>query len=156
MLKSTQQENVMGGLLGSDEGMAIEVMIEVPEKISAEENAKTRTFMIENWMLGPDKTQQPNTDYWRKLATVWRISPDQARRNLCANCEYFDDSPDMLAEMESVPQDRFDKDGGGRGWCNKFLFICHNLRTCQNWERAEQKDFESEDYQNGNKMDSED
>ena len=143
----------MGGLLGSDDGVAIEVMIEVPEKISAEENAKTRTFMIENWMLGPDKTMQPNSDYWRKLATVWRISPDQAKRNLCANCEYFDDSPDMLAEMESVPEDRFDKDGGGRGWCNKFDFICHNLRVCKAWERAETRSEEGEDYSNGEDYD---
>lgn len=118
--------------------------------ISAEENAKTRDFLIKNWMLGPDRTNQPNTDYWRKISVTWRISPDQARRNLCANCEYFNDSPDMLAKMESVPEDRFDKDGGGRGWCSKFNFICHNLRTCQAWEKGEQPETEDEGYENGN------
>ena len=117
--------------------------------ISAEENAKTRDFLIKNWMLGPDRTNQPNTDYWRKISVTWRISPDQARRNLCANCEYFNDSPDTLAKMESVPEDRFDKDGGGRGWCSKWDFICHNLRTCQAWEKGEQPETEDEGYENG-------
>ena len=123
--------------------------------ISAEENAKTRDFLVKNWMLGPDRTNQPNTDYWRKISVTWRISPDQARRNLCANCEYFNDSPDTLAKMESVPEDRFDKDGGGRGWCSKFTFICHHLRTCRAWEKADQPEVDAEDYANGEEMDSE-
>jgi hypothetical protein len=37
--------------------------------------------------------------------------------------------------MEDVPLDAFDMDGGGRGYCHKFDFICHNLRVCQAWER---------------------
>ncbi|UOF80787.1 high potential iron-sulfur protein [Caudoviricetes sp.] len=110
---------------------------------------KNRDHVKKNWMLGPEKTQQPNSDYWRKIATVWRISPDQARRNLCANCEYFNDSPDMLAKMESIPEDAYDKDGGGRGFCQKFKFVCHTLRTCQAWERGEQPQDEGEDYSNG-------
>lgn len=140
----------MAGLL--DTGAEIEIEIKAQEAdsgIDAEEAMKNREFAIKHWMLGPEKTQQPNSEYWRKLATVWRISPDQAKRNLCANCEYFNDSPDMLAQMESVPEDAFDKDGGGRGWCNKFDFICHNLRVCQAWERAEPNMEEGEDYSNG-------
>ena len=31
---------------------------------------------------------------------------------------------------------KFDKDGGGRGYCHKFEFICHNLRVCKAWEKA--------------------
>jgi hypothetical protein len=100
-------------------------------------------------MLGPERTAGSNSDYWRQLATVWRIAPDQARRNLCANCEYFNDSPDMLAQMESIPEDAYDKDGGGRGWCTKFDFICHNLRTCKAWEKADVEVEEGEDYSNG-------
>lgn len=135
----------MAGLLE----ISIEPKVE-SEMISAKENAKNRKFVADNWMLGPDKTNQPNTDYWRKLSVKWRISPDQAKRNLCANCEYFNDSPDMLAKMESVPEDRYDADGGGRGWCSKFDFICHNLRTCQAWEKADQPETEDEGYENGN------
>jgi len=108
----------MSGLLAPQAEITIEIAQQEGESmISAEENAKTRTFLMENWNLGPDKTNQPNMDYWRTLSKVWRIAPEQAKRNLCANCEYFNDSPDMLAKMESVPQDRYDADGGGRGWC---------------------------------------
>lgn len=146
----------MSGLLAPQAAITIEIAQQEGEgMISAEENAKTRTFLMENWNLGPDKTNQPNMDYWRTLSKVWRISPEQAKRNLCANCEYFNDSPDMLAKMESVPEDRFDKDGGGRGWCSKFNFICHHQRTCQAWERAEQPEAEVEDYESGEESDME-
>lgn len=118
-----------------------------PEKadidgLTAETNAKMRDTLMKTQMLGPDKTEAPNGGYWRELAKVWRIAPIQARRRLCANCEYFDNTPEMLAEMESIPEDRFDKDGGGRGYCHKFEFICHNLRVCKAWER---KDYTEED-----------
>ena len=116
---------------------------------TTKKNAETRQFLMDNWMFGPEKTKGNNSDYWRAISIVWRISPDQARRNLCANCEYFNDSPDMLAQMESLPEDAYDKDGGGRGWCMKFDFICHNLRTCQAWEKGEQPEDESEGYENG-------
>jgi hypothetical protein len=120
---------------------------EIPE-ISEKDALKNRAFVKKHWMLGPEKTNENNSEYWRDLSIVWRISPDQARRNLCANCEYFDDSPDTLAKMEVIPEDAYDKDGGGRGWCNKFDFICHTLRTCKAWEKAEQRTEESE-YENG-------
>lgn len=140
----------MSGLLAPQAEITIEIAQQEGESmISSEENAKTRDFLMENWNLGPEKTNQPNMDYWRKLSKVWRIAPEQAKRNLCANCEYFNDSPDMLAKMESIPEDKFDKDGGGRGWCSKWDFICHNLRTCQAWEKGEQPEPEVEDYENG-------
>jgi hypothetical protein len=87
-------------------------------------------------MLGPVNVDAPNSEFWRGLANVWRISPDQAKRRLCANCEYFDDQPDTLEAMEVVPQDEFDADGGGRGYCHKLEFICHSLRVCRRWEKA--------------------
>jgi hypothetical protein len=140
----------MAGLLDSGAEIAIEIKAqEGSDELDAQEVMKNRDFVKKHWMLGPEKTQQPNSDYWRKLATVWRISPDQAKRNLCANCEYFNDSPDMLAQMEQIHEDAYDKDGGGRGWCGKFDFICHNLRVCQAWERADIKPEEGEDYSNG-------
>lgn len=138
------------GLLDTGAEIAIEIKAqEESDKLDPQEVMKNREHVKKNWMLGPEKTQQPNSEYWRKLATVWRISPDQARRNLCANCEYFNDGPDMLAQMEQIPEDAYDKDGGGRGWCNKFSFICHNLRVCQAWEKGEQPMDEGEDYSNG-------
>jgi hypothetical protein len=132
----------MAGLLAPAAEIKIEIEeIEaekpVIEGLTAESNKKTRDTLVETQMLGPIKTAEANGEYWRGLANVWRISPDQAKRKLCANCEYFDDQPETLEAMEVVPQDEFDKDGGGRGYCNKFEFACHHLRTCKAWEKAE-------------------
>jgi hypothetical protein len=108
----------------------------VIEGLTTESNEKTRTTLMVTQMLGPKKTAEANGEYWRSLANVWRTSPDQAKRQLCSNCEYFDDQPDTIEAMDVVPQDEFDKDGGGRGYCHKFEFICHNLRVCKSWEKA--------------------
>jgi hypothetical protein len=131
----------MAGLLAPAAEIKIEIEeIEndkpVIEGLTTESNKATRETLFKTQMLGPEKTALPNSEYWRGLANVWRISPDQAKRNLCANCEYFDDQPETLEAMEVVPQDELDKDGGGRGYCHKFEFICHNLRVCKSWEKG--------------------
>jgi len=130
----------MSGLLAPAEEIVIEIQeAEKPviEGLTKESNEKIRDTLMETQMLGPENTQEANTEFWRGLANVWRISPDQAKRRLCANCEYFDDAPETLEAMEVVPQDEFDKDGGGRGYCHKFEFCCHSLRVCSQWEKAE-------------------
>ena len=118
-----------------------EVMIEfgLPKEkiVSAAENRKNRQRVIDEWQLGPEKTSvEPNAnkEYWKGVAKAWGMNEKEARRRLCANCEYFQNGPMMQAKMESIPLDKFDMDGGGRGYCKKFDFICHNLRTCQAWE----------------------
>ena len=131
----------MAGLLAPAAEIKIEIEeIEsekpVVEGLTKESNEKTRTTLMATQMLGPEKTAEPNGEFWRGLANAWRTSPDQAKRRLCANCEYFDDAPETIEAMEVVPEDEFDKDGGGRGYCNKFLFICHHQRTCKAWQKA--------------------
>lgn len=120
-------------------------MIESEGIVSAEQNVINRDGVIRNWNLGPEKASvdpAANADYWRNMASIWQVNEAEARRRLCANCEYFDNSPAAQRMMEDIPLDVFDADGGGRGYCTKFDFICHNLRTCQAWE---EKPFEDED-----------
>lgn len=112
---------------------------------SAAENAATRDFVAKEWSLGPAQASvdpKANGPYWRKMASLWQLTEAEARRQLCANCEYFNNTPAMQEKMEAIPLDKFDMDGGGRGYCEKFDFICHNLRTCQAWE---EKEFNRED-----------
>lgn len=104
---------------------------------TARKNVRNRDNVMRNWELGPEKASvdpKANGAYWQKMADLWDLDEKQARRQLCANCEYFNNTPDMQEKMESVPLDQFDRDGGGRGYCTKFDFICHNLRVCQAWE----------------------
>lgn len=113
--------------------------------VNEAQNKRNMAVVKRDWMLGPDKTSinpSDNKQYWSSLAKAWMVPEKEARRRFCANCEYFENTPEMMKKMESIPLNNFDKDGGGRGYCHKFDFICHNLRTCQAWER---KDFELED-----------
>ena len=121
----------------------MEDQMETPEPIQIDKatNIKNRDVVAEYWNLGPEVVAEPG-NYWRLMAMVWNVPQSQAKRQLCSNCEYFNNTPEAMEAMEAVPQDAFDRDGGGRGYCEKFDFICHNLRVCQAWER---KDFELED-----------
>ena len=119
----------------------ITIVIESEEPLTEKTNKVNRDNVIANWSLGPEETTSDNKDYWRKMAKIWSVSPAEARRQLCANCEYFNNTPEAMEMMESVPEDEYDADGGGRGYCTKFEFICHNLRTCQAWE---EKEFEED------------
>lgn len=116
-----------------------------PQIVSGSVNAINMQNAIENWNLGPAEASadpEANKEYWSKMAEIWSVNEAEARRRLCANCEYFNNTPEMMRAMEDIPQNDFDADGGGRGWCEKLEFICHNLRVCQAWER---KDFETEE-----------
>lgn len=134
---------------------AMEGMMEPDEDTisTARQNVINRQNVVDNWELGPVKASvQPNAnaDYWSKMADLWSVDEAQARRQLCANCEYFNNTPAMQENMESVPLDKFDLDGGGRGYCTKFDFICHNLRVCQAWE---EKPFQEADETESNEED---
>lgn len=118
---------------------------ESEEIVSTSENDKNMKMVIKNWKLGPEKTSilpKDNKPFWSNIAKAWNITEREARRRYCANCEYFNNTAEMMAKMEKIPLNKFDMDGGGRGYCVKFDFICHNLRVCQAWE---EKDFEEED-----------
>lgn len=119
--------------------------------ISEQQNNQVVVWLTQEWSLGPTRTsvdKHTNKAFWAKIAKIWAIPEDEARRRFCANCEYFDNTPEMLQEMEAIPLNQLDRDGGGRGWCHKFEFICHNLRVCQAWEKkdyvSEESDTESE------------
>jgi hypothetical protein len=119
----------------------ITIVIESEEPLTEKTNKANRDNVIANWSFGPEETTNDNKDYWRQMAKIWSVSPAEARRQLCANCEYFNNTPEAIEMMESVSEDEYDADGGGRGYCTKFEFICHNLRVCQAWE---EKEFEED------------
>jgi hypothetical protein len=120
--------------------MMIEFGLPKQKIVSTSENRKNRQVVIDEWKLGPEKASvepSANGPFWKGVAAAWDMSEKEARRRLCANCEYFQNDPMMQAKMESIPLDKFDMDGGGRGYCEKFDFICHNLRVCQAWEEED-------------------
>lgn len=126
---------------------SVHIMImggEGEETLDTKTNVKHRDLVMSDWNLGPAVMAADNTDYWRNLARIWMMTVGEAKRQRCANCEYFDNTPESMQMMEAVPEDKYDKDGGGRGYCTKFDFICHNLRVCQAWEKKEYIDPEED------------
>lgn len=122
--------------------MVSEGFIGLPKEkpfITAAENKKNTQTVIDDWMLGPEEpSNEPtaNKTYWVKLAGAMQVDEKEARRRRCSNCEYYNNTPMMQAKMERIPRNEWDTDAGFRGYCTKFDFICHDLRSCQAWEKA--------------------
>jgi hypothetical protein len=113
--------------------------------ITASQNKKNTQVVIDDWMLGPEKPSNErgaNPEYWRALGKAMQVDEAEARRRRCGNCEYFINSTLMQAKMDKIPWNQWDVGAGFRGYCEKFDFICHDMRSCQAWEERE---FESED-----------
>ena len=108
--------------------------------ITVSENNKNTHVVIDDWMLGPENpSNEPgaNKPYWMKLSKAMQVDEKEARRRRCSNCEYYDNSTMMQAKMERIPRNQWDTDAGYRGYCHKFDFICHDMRSCQAWEERE-------------------
>lgn len=115
------------------------------EFITASDNKKNTQVVIDDWMLGPESPSiEPtaNKVYWVALGKAMQVDEKEARRRRCSNCSYYDNSTFKQAKMERIPMNQWDKDAGFRGYCHKFDFICHDMRSCQAWEERE---FEMED-----------
>ena len=108
--------------------------------ITAAENKKNTQIAIDDWMLGPAKPSNErgaNKPYWMALAKAMQVEEAEARRRRCSNCEYYDNSVMTQIKMDRIPWNDWDVYAGFRGYCNKFDFICHDLRSCQAWEERE-------------------
>ena len=113
------------------------------EFITTAENKKNTQVVIDDWMLGPEKpSNEPgaNKTYWVALGKAMQVNEQEARRRRCSNCEYYDNSTMMQAKMERIPRNDWDTNAGFRGYCEKFDFICHDLRSCQAWDERESED----------------
>ena len=110
------------------------------EFITASENKKNTQVVIDDWMLGPEKpSNEPgaNKTYWVALGKAMQVDEREARRRRCSNCEYYDNSTMMQAKIERIPRNDWDTGAGFRGYCEKFDFVCYDLRSCQAWEERE-------------------
>lgn len=119
-------------------------------KCDEKSNIETTKRMIEHWNLGPidpSTNGKDNADYWKKMAKAWNISEPEARRRLCSNCENSCCSTKCMKEMDAIPENEYDKNAGGRTYCCEFDFICHNLRTCQDWEGYEEENEEESEME---------
>lgn len=111
--------------------------------ITAAENKKNTKVVIDDWMLGPENPSNErgaNPKYWIALGNAMQVDETEARRRRCSNCEYFINSTLMQAKMDKIPWNEWDAGAGYRGYCEKFKFICHDMRSCQAWEEREEEE----------------
>lgn len=102
-------------------------------------NLKNRGKAISTAMYGPLNPAEPNTDYWKKIAGEWDVSPEEAKKQRCGNCVMFIVTPEMKSCIEGGlnPDDKDEWgaiDAAGQlGYCEAFDFKCASKRTCRAW-----------------------
>ena len=115
-------------------------LLNSPAIVSNQECIANTKKALANWNLGPENVDADNKSYWQKMAKIFSVSEKVARSQICANCEYYDNTPEILAEMKTkYPINQFDiyNSNEQRGYCRKLNFACHTTRCCQAWEPKE-------------------
>lgn len=116
-------------------------LLDLKTTIPSEKKINQNTLnAIKNYGLGAENVDAANTAFWKNKAQVFDCTVAEAKRKRCANCEYYDNTPEMLESLEAIPLNKYDIYDGQpqRGFCVKLDFICHTSRLCNAWER---KDF---------------
>lgn len=111
-----------------------------PATQSIDVNLKNRKKAIDEYMYGPLDPNEPNQEFWNKIAAEWNMDdPEDAKSARCGNCAAFDVTDDIKdciargigAEGGSNPMDTVD--AGELGYCKFLKFKCAALRTCSAW-----------------------
>ena len=109
-----------------------------PATQNIEINLANRQDAIDVAMYGPLNPNEPNEDYWQKLAEVFDTSVEETKTSTCGNCAAFDITTSMkecIAEgIDGDTEDPYDViDAGELGYCRAFKFKCAAARTCSAW-----------------------
>ena len=103
-------------------------------------NLKNRKNAINEYMYGPLDPNQPNKEYWQKIALEWNMADiEQAKSARCGNCAAFDITNEMQSciakGIGSEPgSDAMDTiNAGTLGYCKFLKFKCAAKRTCSAW-----------------------
>jgi hypothetical protein len=110
-----------------------------PATQSIDLNLKNRQKAIDEYHYGPLNPNEPNEEYWQKIADEWNTSPEEAQSARCGNCAAFDITDKMQAciakgigsEPGSDPASTID--AGTLGYCKFLKFKCAAKRTCSAW-----------------------
>ena len=111
-----------------------------PATLDIHINLENRQHAIDEYMYGPLDPNQPNVEYWTKIAEIWHQDDiENVKSARCGNCGAFNVSYKMKQCMAngigSEPNsDAMDVvDAGELGYCMLFKFKCAGARTCAAW-----------------------
>ena len=101
-------------------------------------NLKNRQRCIDEANYGPLNPNEPNEDYWQAKADMFKGDVESAKKALCANCSFFNQTKailDCIAEgIGGTQKEEWDTiDAGDLGYCEAFDFKCASARTCDAW-----------------------
>lgn len=103
-------------------------------------NLENRKKAIDDYDYGPMDPNEPNEEYWKKIAAEWNMSDaEDAKSARCGNCAAFDITEKMQdciargigSESGSDAMDTID--AGTLGYCKFLKFKCAAKRTCTAW-----------------------
>lgn len=104
-------------------------------------NLKNRDWAFKNVGYGPANPDEPD-DFWKKRATEWNTSKENAQTMHCGNCAAFIQTPEMMdcivkgIQGEESDQETYANEVVGTaelGYCELFEFKCAADRTCSAW-----------------------
>ena len=126
-------------------------------------NLQNRGKAIDKADYGPMNPNEPNEQYWRRMAARWDVPADEAKTMRCGNCAAFSQTAQMLKCIEEgLAEDRMEDamevvEAGDLGFCEIFDFKCAANRTCSAWiVGGPIKDEGMEDEEEGEYEDGED
>jgi hypothetical protein len=101
-------------------------------------NLKNRQKCIDDADYGPLNPNEPNEDYWKAKADMFKGDVESAKKALCGNCSFFNQTKAILnciAEgIGGTLKEEWDTiEAGDLGYCEAFDFKCASARTCNAW-----------------------
>ena len=107
-------------------------------------NIKNHKKTIKLHGLGPADPRQPNNAFWKDKAERWDMTEGDARSRLCANCEHYIQTSDILNCIEEGQAKNFktsmvdpslvDIESQPQAYCSLYEITCSPLRTCNDQE----------------------
>jgi hypothetical protein len=101
-------------------------------------NIENRQNAIDTANYGPLNPNEPNEDYWKAKADMFKGDVETAKKSLCGNCAFFIQTKQMLdciaGGIGGDVKDEWDTiKAGTLGFCSAFDYKCSSERTCDIW-----------------------
>ena len=101
-------------------------------------NLANRQTAIETANYGPLNPNEPNEEYWKAKAAMFKDDIESAKKALCGNCAAFVQTKAMLqciaAGIGGTEKEEWDViNAGDLGYCEFYDFKCASARTCDAW-----------------------
>lgn len=98
-------------------------------------NLENRNHAFEEYGYGPLNPKEPNEDFWKQKAKLFKTTVTEAKKSLCGNCAAFNQSKKIMKRITDGlgPAGEKVNEKANLGFCEMFKFKCAAERTCDAW-----------------------